>query len=65
MLVILMENQLLTPRQVCQACLLADQEGQPRWQQGQLRCGQAIQKINAQQPNLYECQMGFQIANIE
>lgn len=65
MLVILMENQLLSPHQVCQTCLLADQSGQPRWQQGQLRCGQAIRKLSEQQPDQYQCQMGFRIANIE
>jgi len=32
MLVIVMENQLLPTHQVCQACLMADQSGQPRWQ---------------------------------
>ncbi|HEY9623090.1 MAG TPA: hypothetical protein V6C78_22230 [Crinalium sp.] len=65
MLVILMENQLLTPKQVCQTCLMADQSGQPRWYHGQLRCGRALQKSADEQPEQYECQMGFRIANIE
>lgn len=65
MLVIMMDEQLLPPRQVCQTCLLADQSGQPRWNQGQLRCGQAIRKLAANQPDLYQCQMGFRIANIQ
>jgi hypothetical protein len=65
MLVILMDNQLLSPQQVCQTCLLADQSGQPRWRQGQLRCGHAIRKLTDNQPDQYECAMGFRIANIE
>jgi hypothetical protein len=64
MLVILMDNQLLLPQQVCQNCLMADQRGQPRWDQGQLRCGRALNKLIASQPDQYECQMGFRIANI-
>jgi hypothetical protein len=60
-----MENQLLAPQQICQSCLLADQSGQPRWQQGQLRCGRALQKLTHDQPDQYECQMGFRIAHIE
>jgi hypothetical protein len=65
MLVVLMENQLLAPEQVCQTCLLASQSGQPRWNQGQLYCGRALQKSTAEQPDQYECQMGFRIANIQ
>ncbi|GAX34627.1 hypothetical protein [Nodularia sp. NIES-3585] len=65
MLVILMDNQILAPAQVCQSCLLADGSGQPRWHGGQLRCGQAIRQIAAQQPVQYKCLMGFLIAYIE
>ena len=65
MLVILMDNQMLSPQQVCQTCLMADQRGQPRWQQGQLRCGHAVGKHTEAQPDQFECQMGFRIANIE
>ncbi len=65
MLVILMENQVLVPQQVCQTCLMADQSGQPRWQQGQLRCGRALNKAVESQPDQYECQMGFRVANIQ
>ncbi|MBW4521201.1 MAG: hypothetical protein KME16_16065 [Scytolyngbya sp. HA4215-MV1] len=65
MLVILTDNQMLSPQQVCQTCLMADQSGQPRWQQGRLRCGQAIRKLTEAQPDQFECQMGFRIANIE
>lgn len=65
MLVILMEEQILAPQHVCQSCLLADQSGQPRWRGGQLRCARVIHKIASQQPDQYQCLMGFRIANIE
>ncbi|MCU0526575.1 MAG: hypothetical protein MUF72_17325 [Elainella sp. Prado103] len=65
MLVVLMDNKLLSPEQICQTCLLADQSGQPRWRQGELRCGRALQRTTATQPEQYECQMGFRIAHIE
>lgn len=65
MLVVLMENQLLAPEQVCHSCLMADQSGQPRWQEGKLRCGRALRKITDDHPLQYECQMGFRIAQIE
>lgn len=65
MLVILIEDQLLDTQIICQSCLLADKSGQPRWRQGQLRCGQAIRKLTEQQPDQYECMMGFRIAHIE
>ncbi|NJP09136.1 MAG: hypothetical protein HC866_06315 [Leptolyngbyaceae cyanobacterium RU_5_1] len=65
MLVILMDNQLISPEQVCQSCLLANQNGQPRWSSGRLRCGRALRKLSEQDPDQFECQMGFRIANIE
>jgi hypothetical protein len=65
MLVILAGDRLLSAQQVCQGCLMADQSGQPRWHQGQLRCGQAIRKLSESSANQYECQMGFRVANIE
>ena len=65
MLVILTHDQILSPRQVCQTCLLADQSGQPRWRHGKLGCGHAIRKLTENQPDQYECEMGFRIANVE
>lgn len=65
MLVILIDDQILAPQHVCQSCLLADQSGQPRWRQGQLRCGQPIHKLAEQQPDQYQCLMGFRVAKIE
>lgn len=65
MLVILMENQVISPSHVCSTCLLADQSGQPRWSGGRLRCGRALQKHNEQDMAQFECQMGFRVANVE
>lgn len=65
MLVILMDDQIFAAVQVCQSCPLADGSGQPRWREGQLRCGQAINKFTEQQPEQYECMMGFRIAHIK
>ena len=65
MLVILIENQILAPQQVCPSCLLADRTGQPRWSQGKLRCGRVIGKVAVEQAQQYQCLMGFRVANIE
>ncbi|HEY9877789.1 MAG TPA: hypothetical protein V6D29_05000 [Leptolyngbyaceae cyanobacterium] len=65
MLVIVMDNQLIAPQAVCQGCLMANQQGQPRWHHGELRCGRTLNQIDSGQPTQYECQMGFRIANIE
>ncbi len=65
MLVVMMDQQLLSPAVICPTCLMADQEGNPRWNHGKLRCGRLIAGSNESQPPQYECQMGFRIANIE
>lgn len=65
MLVILTDDQIFAPEQVCKSCLLANNNGQPRWQGGKLRCGQAIRKCTEQNLEQYECIMGFRIANIQ
>lgn len=65
MLVMLTDNQIFSPRQVCQTCLLADQSGQPRWRKGKLGCGHALRKLSANQPEEYECEMGFRLVNID
>lgn len=65
MLVVLMENQLLSPKAVCQSCLLADQAGKPRWDRGELRCGRHRLSTEQGQPLQYECYMGFRIAKID
>ncbi|WP_413171229.1 hypothetical protein [Anabaena azotica] len=65
MLVMLMDDQIFAPEQVCQSCVLASNSGQPRWDGGQLRCGQAIRKFAEQRSEQYECVMGFRIAHIK
>lgn len=81
MLVILMNDQLIQPKAVCQGCLMADQQGKPRWHRGKLLCGRALQcppeKCSPEQdgntcsapgnpyPHQYECQMGFRITHID
>jgi hypothetical protein len=68
MLVVIIENQILAPHQVCQACLLSDRDGQPRWQQGKLGCARLIRTLtccNEPQPDAYQCQMGFRLMEVE
>ncbi|MEA5598023.1 hypothetical protein [Rivularia sp. UHCC 0363] len=65
MLVIVIKEQIIAPKKVCQSCVLADESGQPRWYGGKLCCGRATSKITEQQPDWYECIMGFRIANIK
>jgi hypothetical protein len=68
MLIAIVNNQIIAPEQVCQSCLLADQNGQPRWRHGKLRCGQIIHRLNycsETQVDTYECQMGLRLMEIE
>lgn len=65
MLVIITDKQLLSPKQVCQTCLMANRSGLPRWQHGKLNCGRAVNKSNQNQATVYECQMGFRVAQID
>ncbi len=44
---------------------MANRQGQPRWREGKLRCGRLLEKLVDDQPDQYECQMGFRLANIE
>jgi len=68
MLVVIIDNQIIAPHQVCQACLLADRDGQPRWRQGKLCCGRVVSNLHhcsEPQSDAYECQMGFRLVEIE
>jgi hypothetical protein len=65
MLVILADEQILSPTKVCPNCLFADQSGQPRWRKGKLGCGHALRNLSDKQATQYECEMGFRVANIE
>jgi hypothetical protein len=62
MLVMLAGDQLLSPQQVCPTCLLADRAGQPRWQKGQLQCGNPRPMPIAN--NQFECPMGFRLVEV-
>lgn len=44
MLVIMMEDHLLSPAAVCGSCPMASQNGLPRWRRGRLRCGRSIER---------------------
>ena len=82
MLVILTEQQVLSTKQVCSNCLLADSGGVPRWRKGKLCCGHPINQQASNQDReasaiaqldekplsnnkIYECEMGFRVANIK
>jgi hypothetical protein len=62
MLVMLTDDQLLLPQQVCPSCLLADRTGQPRWQNGVLKCGDRSMSPTAN--HQFECPMGFRLVAI-
>lgn len=64
MLVILTDEHILDPHQVCQGCLMANQQGFPRWNHGKLGCGHTLGKPSNKQPEIYECQMGFKVADV-
>lgn len=64
MLVVLLDSQTLNPDIICHNCLYANQQGQPRWRNGQLCCGHSIRKTNNQQAEQFECEMGFRLVNV-
>lgn len=68
MLVILIDEQVVSPQAVCQCCPMASQSGQPRWQQGQLRCGRLVRSSVGTGADTgtaqYECTMGFRVAEL-
>lgn len=65
MLVMMTDNQIISPETVCQNCLLADHNGQPRWRHGSLGCGRVVIGLDQTQPPQFECQMGFRVASID
>jgi hypothetical protein len=64
MLVILTDEQIISTQQTCSGCLLADRHGAPRWHHGKLSCGHSLAKAVGERAELYECQMGFVLANV-
>ena len=65
MLVILTHDNILSVNQVCSGCLLADQQGTPRWHHGELGCGHSLGKVDTRQAKVYECEMGFQVTEVD
>jgi hypothetical protein len=68
MLVVIINDRIIAPERVCQDCLMADRDGQPRWQQGKLGCGRIVRNLHRcsePQSDAYECQMGFRLVEIE
>jgi len=64
MLVIVLGDQLVPPEQVCRNCMLATQQGQPRWRNGALACGHRLARSAPQAAERYECQMGFRLMKV-
>ncbi|HIK48768.1 hypothetical protein [Thermosynechococcus sp. M55_K2018_012] len=64
MLVILTQNQILPSQSVCQSCLFADRQGQPRWHEGQLRCGAPLGSTAEAGCQHFRCQMGFHLVAV-
>lgn len=65
MIVMLTDEQVLSARQVCQNCLMADRSGLPRWRGDQLGCGKALQQSHPTQAKVYRCQMGFDVTQVD
>lgn len=63
MLVILLDDQVIPSASVCASCLMANQSGQPRFQDGKLGCAQQLESSTTLPQ--YRCQMGFRLANVE
>ncbi len=64
MLVILTDRQILSTKQVCGGCLMADSCGLPRWREGELCCGHLVENTSGKQPKVYECEMGFRVTEV-
>ncbi|BAZ46696.1 hypothetical protein NIES4102_37360 [Chondrocystis sp. NIES-4102] len=64
MIVMIADEQILSAKQVCRNCLMADQSGLPRWHGEELHCGKALQKTS-KQATIYRCQMGFDVTQVE
>jgi hypothetical protein len=64
MLMVAMGDRLIPSQRVCQNCLMASQAGEPRWADGALRCGRAVVVESPQQPDQFDCQMGFRVIKL-
>jgi hypothetical protein len=61
MIVMIADQQILSPQQVCQNCLLSDQSGLPRWRDSKLGCSKTPLRQTSKQIQVYQCQMGFNV----
>jgi hypothetical protein len=61
MIVVIAGQQILSPQQVCQNCLLSDQSGLPRWRDSKLGCSKTPPLQGSPQAKIYQCQMGFNV----
>lgn len=64
MLVILLEDRVIKPASICTGCPLANQQGEPRWQGEQLRCGRPAPQSSEALPATFECAMGFRVVRV-
>jgi hypothetical protein len=64
MLMIATSDRLIPMQQVCRNCLMANQAGEPRWGNGELRCGRAVVLESPQQLEQFECEMGFRVIKV-
>ena len=65
MLVIFTDEQIMSPEKICPGCLLANSDGLPRWYQSKLSCGKCVGQLPDSGSPIYECHMGFKIANLK
>ena len=65
MMVMIMDEQILLAKQVCQNCIMSDQSGLPRWRDSRLKCGKALQQQPSEQARIYRCQMGFNLTQVQ
>ncbi|MEM8675186.1 MAG: hypothetical protein AAGF83_15130 [Cyanobacteria bacterium P01_G01_bin.67] len=64
MVVMIADEQILPAQQVCQNCLMSDHHGLPRWYGSKLGCGKIIPQAASRQAKIYQCQMGFNITQV-
>lgn len=61
MLIILTETQVLKPEYVCHDCMLASQDGQPRWHNGRPCASERLPVPAESATEQYQCPMGFRL----
>lgn len=64
MLMVATGDRLIPIQRVCQNCLMANQAGEPRWGNGELRCGRAVVLVSPEQPEQFDCEMGFRVIKV-